>query len=140
MNMGSGKASWRWMRAVTRVSRTMPTRSAVSAEVREVVMAIEPPSLVVYWRCQVRMRSALRSLLRWRRGGAQAAGLLRPPAWQARRAGRRSSTAPAPRGGRDRKSVVQGKSVDLGGRRIIKKKKISEVSISLKQKYTLTKK
>ncbi len=29
--------------------------------------------------------------------------------------------------GKDRKSVVQGKSVDLGGRRIIKKKKKKEV-------------
>ena len=28
--------------------------------------------------------------------------------------------------GQDRKSVVQGKSVDLGGRRIIKKKKIKK--------------
>ena len=28
----------------------------------------------------------------------------------------------------DRKSVVQGKSVDLGGRRIIKKKKIEDVT------------
>src|SRR2546430_9499196 len=35
-----------------------------------------------------------------------------------------------PRRHRDRKSVVWGKSVDLGGRRIIKKKKEREVSIN----------
>ena len=33
----------------------------------------------------------------------------------------------------DRKSVVQGKSVDLGGRRIIKKKKKQHCSISYKK-------
>ena len=36
---------------------------------------------------------------------------------------------PAAKGGVDRKSVVQGKSVDLGGRRIIKKKKILNKNI-----------
>src|SRR3712207_9213491 len=38
-------------------------------------------------------------------------------------AGRSGSPRCCPCGGRDRKSVVEGKSVDLGGRRIIKKKK-----------------
>src|SRR3989442_16007311 len=32
-----------------------------------------------------------------------------------------------PQGMKDRKSVVEGKSVDLGGRRIIKKKKIEQM-------------
>ena len=35
---------------------------------------------------------------------------------------------------RDRKSVVQGKSVDLGGRRIIKKKKEKKQNQKKKQK------
>ena len=36
----------------------------------------------------------------------------------------------------DRKSVVQGKSVDLGGRRIIKKKKKTKIEKKKKQKKT----
>src|SRR5215211_1309145 len=40
MNTGSGKASCRWMRAVPRVSRTMPVRSAVSVGARGAVISI----------------------------------------------------------------------------------------------------
>ena len=38
----------------------------------------------------------------------------------------------------DRKSVVQGKSVDLGGRRIIKKKKIKKKKNKTKKKKNKT--
>ena len=40
----------------------------------------------------------------------------------------------------DRKSVVQGKSVDLGGRRIIKKKKTKEKKEKKKKRYKKIKK
>src|SRR2546430_14647597 len=48
------------------------------------------------------------------------------------RAGSCCGSARTPRGaaGRDRKSVVEGKSVDLGGRRIIKKKKFTSSKAS----------
>src|SRR5256886_8007152 len=49
------------------------------------------------------------------------AGSAREPS--ARQVGPRSARWPRRTGPRDRKSVVEGKSVDLGGRRIIKKKK-----------------
>src|SRR3712207_6899993 len=60
-------------------------------------------------------RAAGRVRRRARRGPPRRGSRARPPAGRVGRAARRGS--------RDRKSVVEGKSVDLGGRRDIKKKK-----------------
>src|SRR3712207_9038514 len=60
-----------------------------------------------------------------RLGRGHPAGLLRAAgrARDTRRAGGGNLLSPESGAGWDRKSVVEGKSVDLGGRRIIKKKK-----------------
>src|SRR5258708_36874339 len=67
------------------------------------------------------------------RAAAAVAGAVRRAGGTAAAAGRGQSDCRLPTVRGDRKSVVQGKSVDLGGRRIIKKKK--EKRKMVKQQY-----
>src|SRR5256885_15748170 len=55
-------------------------------------------------------------------GAARALGAVGEPPGEDRGCGRREGLQPGEGRRGDRKSVVKGKSVDLGGRRIIKKK------------------